>query len=141
MESREVYLSIPSSPGFERVAMAAAAELLRLKGAGEEAARDLAAAVGEACLNAMEHGHGFDPRLQVQLNFRVADGCLQVAVQDAGPSFILPEREPSLRNKIEGGENPRGWGLYLIKKLVDRVELQRYPGGNRLLLTKKLPES
>lgn len=88
----------------------------------------------------MEHGHGFDPRLQVQLNFRMTKGYLEVTVQDAGPLFTLPEREPSLRNKIEGGENPRGWGLYLIKRLTDRVELQRLPGGNLLRLAKKLPE-
>lgn len=132
---RTVELQIPSRPGFERKAMEAAAELARQAGVGEEAACNLATAVAEGCLNAMEHGHGFNPRLPVKLTFRSGPGFLEVDIVDAGPPFDLPSGTPTLRNKIEGIEQARGWGLYLIKNMVDKVELRRLPDGNLLRLT------
>lgn len=139
MEMGTVELQIPSHSGFERKAMEAVAGLARQAGAGEEAARNLATAVAEACLNAMEHGHEFDALLPVKLTFRSRPGLLEVDIVDTGPPFALPAGTPSLRNKIEGVEQARGWGLYLIKNLVNKVELRRLPDGNLLRLTVEFP--
>lgn len=139
MQMGTVELQIPSRRGYEKVAIAAANSLARLEGAGDEAARDLATAVAEACLNAMEHGHRFNPALPVKLTFRPIPGLLEVDIIDTGPPFTLPSAEPSLRNKIEGDEEARGWGLYLIRNLVNRVEVRRLAGGNLLRLTMEFP--
>lgn len=136
---KTVELQIPSSPGCEKRAMEAAAELAYQAGAGEETVRNLATAVAEACLNAMEHAHGFDPHLSVKLTFRFGRSLLEVDIVDLGPPFNLPSGKPSLGNKIEGIEQTRGWGLYLIKNMVDKVELRRLPDGNLLRLTVEFP--
>ncbi|MDF9409404.1 MAG: Serine-protein kinase RsbW [Pelotomaculum sp. PtaB.Bin013] len=138
MAKPTVELQIPSIPGYEKVAMAAA-ELARLAGAGDEAALQLATAVSEACLNAMEHAHGYDSRLPVKLTFRTGPGYLEVDIADAGPPFIFPVPAPSMQNKIEGNESPRGWGLFLIQNLVNKVEVRRLPDGNLLRLTMEFP--
>lgn len=138
MAIKTIELSIPSRPGFEKVAMAAAEATARLEGLGDKA-RDLATAVSESCLNAMEHGNGFNPCLPVKLTIRIRPGLLEVDVADAGTPFTLPSIEPSLRNKIEGYEEARGWGLYLIRNLVDKMEVRRLPEGNLLRLTVEIP--
>ncbi len=130
-------LQIPSRRGCEKVAMAVAAELARLEGAGDDAAQDMATAVSEACLNAMEHAHGYDPCLPVKLTFRTGPGLLEVDVADTGPPFTLPSSEPSLQNKIQGDEAARGWGLYMIKNLVNDINIMRLPDGNLLRLSMK----
>ncbi|MDF9409400.1 MAG: Serine-protein kinase RsbW [Pelotomaculum sp. PtaB.Bin013] len=135
MAKPTVELQIPSIRGYEKVAMTVAAELARLEGAGNEAAMNLATAVSEACLNAMEHAHGYDSRLPVKLSFRTGPGSLEVDIADAGPPFTFPVPAPSMQNKIEGDEAPRGWGLFLIRNLVNKVEVRRLPDGNMLRLT------
>jgi anti-sigma regulatory factor (Ser/Thr protein kinase) len=38
---------------------------------------------------------------------------------------------PSIENKVEGKDKPRGWGLFLIKNLVNEVTFEPSPeGGN-----------
>lgn len=135
MAMTTVKLQIPSSRGCEKVAMAVAVELARLEGAGAEAALDLATAVSEACLNAMEHAHGYAPYLPVKLTFRTNPGSLEVDIADAGPPFNFPSLEPSLQTKIQGDEAARGWGLYLIRNLVHDLKILRLPDGNMLRLT------
>lgn len=137
MAMTAVELKIPSSRGCEKLAMAVAVELARLEGAGEEAALNLATAVSEACLNAMEHAHGYNPCLPVKLTFRAGPGSLEVDVADTGPPFTFPAPAPSLQNKIQGDEAARGWGLYLIGNLVNDVKILRLPEGNLLRLTLK----
>lgn len=137
MAMTTVELQIPSRQGCEKIAMAVALECARLAGAGEETALDLATAVSEASLNAMEHAHGYDSCLPVKLTFQASPGSLEVDVADAGPPFSLPSPEPSLQSKIQGDEAARGWGLYLIRNLVHYVKVLRLPEGNLLRLTMK----
>ncbi|WP_157833544.1 ATP-binding protein [Desulfotruncus alcoholivorax] len=139
MAMTTVELKIPSQLGYEKVAMSVAAELARIEGAGDEAAMDLATAVSEACLNAMEHAHGYDPCLMIKLTFRTGPDSLEVDVTDTGPPFTFPSPEPFLQNKIQGVEAARGWGLYLILNLVHEVKVMRLPDGNLLRLTMQLP--
>lgn len=85
----------------------------------------------------MEHAHGYDPCLPVKLTFRAGHGSLEVDVVDAGPPFTFPATAPSLQNKIQGDEVSRGWGLHLIRNLVQDVKILRLPDGNLLRLTMK----
>ena len=74
----------------------------------------------EALANAMLYGNGRDPGKRVRIEAKVSAGALTVRVTDEGRGFN-PEMvsDPTLpRNRVRAG----GRGIFLIKKLMDRVE-------------------
>lgn len=126
----KVELHIPSVMGFEKVAMECSASVAKKMGFTEDRIEDLKTAVAEACLNAIEHGNKMDTSTKVGITLTVEETKLQVAVKDEGKGVgeISP---PSIKNKMEGKEKPRGWGLFLIKNLINEVTFEPSPeGGN-----------
>jgi serine/threonine-protein kinase RsbW len=125
-----VELHIPSVMGYEKIAMECAASMAKKMGFTEDRIEDLKTAVAEACLNAIEHGNKMDTSTKVGITLTVEESKLQVSVKDQGKGIdqILT---PSIENKVEGKDKPRGWGIFLIKSLVNEVTFEQSPeGGN-----------
>jgi serine phosphatase RsbU (regulator of sigma subunit)/anti-sigma regulatory factor (Ser/Thr protein kinase) len=113
---------IASEPGNERVAIdrvesavaslsLAAARLERLK-----------TAVGEATMNAMEHGNKYQPDVPVEINVLASATMLRIRISDSAGDQALPDvAAPDLDAKLAGLQTPRGWGLFLIQNMVDEV--------------------
>jgi len=116
--------SVPSEPGNERLAMETVAEAVRdLDIRGENLER-LKTAVAEATMNAMEHGNHYRAELPVLIEVSASDTQLSVKITDEGsgpPAFHADA--PDLEAKLEGMQTPRGWGLFLIKNMVDDMEV------------------
>lgn len=116
--------------GFEKVAMECAATTAKNMGFTEDRVEDLKTAVAEACLNAIEHGNQLDKSTRVGITLTVEESKLQVSVKDEGKG-VADIPTPSIENKIAGKEKPRGWGIFLIKQLVNEVAFEPNPeGGN-----------
>jgi anti-sigma regulatory factor (Ser/Thr protein kinase) len=117
-------LSVPSEPGNERMAMETVAEAVRdLDIRGENLER-LKTAVAEATMNAMEHGNHYRAELPVLIAVSASDTQLSVKIKDEGsgpPTFHA--ETPDLEAKLKGMQTPRGWGLFLIKNMVDDMEV------------------
>lgn len=116
--------SLPSLPGNEREAIERVAQavqglelpLLRLE--------RLKTAVGEATMNALEHGNRFQPDLRVGIQVLSSQDAVAVRISDEGGSQPIRQPvTPNLEAKLAGLQSPRGWGLYLIENMVDRVEI------------------
>ena len=117
--------SVPSEPGNERLAMETVAESAKgLDFSGENLER-LKTAVAEATMNAMEHGNHYRPELPVELQVLVTDQDLLVRITDrgSGPPPKEDADAPDLLAKLEGVQTPRGWGLFLIKSMVDEMNI------------------
>jgi serine phosphatase RsbU (regulator of sigma subunit)/anti-sigma regulatory factor (Ser/Thr protein kinase) len=131
--------TLPSQPGNEREAMervANAVEALSLEPARLER---LKTAVAEATMNAMEHGNEYRADRPVQIRVLRSADRLRVLVTDHGGGGELPEREaPDLAAKLEGRQTPRGWGLFLIEKMVDEARVTSDEGGHTLELALRL---
>lgn len=116
--------TLPSEPGNEMQAMqlvAGAVQELDLPSVNLER---LKTAVAEATMNAMEHGNHYQEDLPVEIVVRRSDDALAVLITDQGGSQIIPEPEtPNLEAKLEGKQSPRGWGLFLIKNMVDEMNI------------------
>jgi anti-sigma regulatory factor (Ser/Thr protein kinase) len=83
---------------------------------------NLKTAVTEATMNAMEHGNQYRPDLPVFVRVVASDETLTVYITDQGGGRPIPVPEtPDLEAKLDGLQSPRGWGLYLIKNLVDEM--------------------
>jgi serine/threonine-protein kinase RsbW len=124
----EVRLSLPSSLGYERIAMDAAAAMARMMGFASSRVEDLRTAVSETCINAIEHGNKLNAANRVDVLLRPHDQTLFVQVFDNGAGFEGGfHAVPQIERKIRGEENSRGWGLFLIEHLVDHVEFKTMP--------------
>ncbi len=126
----KVELHIPSVMGFEKVAMECSASVAKKMGFTEDRIEDLKTAVAEACLNAIEHGNKMDANIKVGVTLTVEESKLQVSVKDQGKG-VDQVLAPSIENKVAGKDKQRGWGIFLIKSLVDEVSFEPSPeGGN-----------
>ena len=71
-------------------------------------------------MNAIEHGNDNRPELPVEIRVVTDDTDLKVLITDQGGERPIPEVEtPDLEAKLAGLQTPRGWGLFLIQKMVD----------------------
>jgi anti-sigma regulatory factor (Ser/Thr protein kinase) len=94
---------------------------------------DIETSAGEAIANAIEHGSRFRGFYTVACGFE--SGVLTIAVTDGGAGFddatrpgenIRERRTPSLR----------GYGIYLMRTLMNRVSFQ--DAGRTVVLEKRL---
>jgi anti-sigma regulatory factor (Ser/Thr protein kinase) len=84
----------------------------------------LQTALGEATLNAMEHGNQQRPELPVSIQVLASPSAVAVRITDQG-GYIPPPSAPTpdLDAKLAGNQSPRGWGLFLMENLVDEVHV------------------
>lgn len=117
-----VELRLPSRLGFEKVAMATAANVAAIMGFESPRVEDLKTAVSEACINAIEHGNKLQEKLSVVVIMTMDAKALEVKVIDRGQGVTRKVSKPDMEKKMHGEEAPRGLGLFLIESLVDEVE-------------------
>jgi serine/threonine-protein kinase RsbW len=123
-----IELHIPSVFGCEKVAMEKVAAVAERMGFSRDRVEDLKTAVAEACLNAIEHGNKLNRTIRVGIELLADDSKLQVSVSDQGEGVgAVPH--PDIEAKIAGREPPRGWGIFLIRNLVDEVQFDAKAGG------------
>ena len=91
---------------------------------------DMEHAIGEALANAAEHGHRTDTGFEVCVY--VERERIVIEVQDEGGGF--PSSVPTPK---PGHDAPRGFGIYLMRHLMDEVDFNER--GTRVRLTKRLP--
>ena len=118
-------LSVPSEPGDERRAMERVAEVVKELGLSEQRLERLKTAVAEATMNAIEHGNRYRPEVPVVIEVLSSGADLSVRINDQGGSLVPdPESEaPDLEAKLEDMQTLRGWGLFLIRNMVDEVHI------------------
>ena len=116
--------TVPSAPGNERVAIQQVAEAVEDLGLAPQRLERLKTAVGEATMNAMEHGNQYREDTPVAIRVLASDTSVRVEITDQGGERAIPEAEtPDLEAKLAGLQKPRGWGLFLIKNMVDEMEV------------------
>jgi serine/threonine-protein kinase RsbW len=132
MTEEKFEIHVPSTLGSEKVAMEKTAEIAREMGFSEDRIQDLKTAVAEACLNAIEHGHQGDEDVTVGVTLKIDESRLEVAVQDKGrgPGDIP---KPDIKSKVEGLDDTRGWGVFLIEQLMDEVKFETTPEGDNVV--------
>ena len=137
---------LPSEPGNERLALARVAESVQGLGLSESRLEKLKTAVAEATMNAIEHGNGNRAEIPVEVEVTQNGDEIVVAISDQGGEAkgseakggeakdgeakdgeasgqAGPAEEPDLLKKLDGAQSPRGWGLFLIRNMVDAMDV------------------
>lgn len=125
LDERTIEVSMPSKIGYERIAMECSASFAKIVGFVPERIEDLKTVVSEACLNAMEHGNKGNPDARVIITMDYDKNAIIVSVIDEGTGVQKIPVEPDIKKKIEKLETPRGLGIFLIKQLADKVDLNQ----------------
>jgi serine phosphatase RsbU (regulator of sigma subunit)/anti-sigma regulatory factor (Ser/Thr protein kinase) len=114
---------IASAPGNEREAMARVGELVA-DHLPEARLEKLKTAVAEATMNGMEHGNRYEAEKPVKIAVDCMAAAVRVRITDqGGEKAIQEETAPDLEAKLAGEQSPRGWGLFLIKNMVDEMNI------------------
>lgn len=115
----KISLVLPSIPEFVSVARLTLSGIANRMGFDVDAIEDLKVAVSEACTNAMKHGSSVE-KDSYHVDYFVAGDRLIIDVRDKGCGFTVAEvEEPDLGNPKENG-----LGLYIIRTLMDEVEVK-----------------
>ena len=129
-----VELSLPVLPDMELAATKTAEVVARHMGLSEEKCGEISMALIEACINAFEHSQSDK---QIEINFKIRNDLLEIQVTDKGLGFDKSKvKIPKIEEKI-ASEYKRGWGLQLIKELMDSVEFDSTQEGTTVTMTKK----
>jgi serine/threonine-protein kinase RsbW len=117
--------ALPSEPGNEREAMELVTEAVRELDLPPARLERLKTAVAEATMNAMEHGNGYRAEALVAVQVLASAEDLLVLITDRGRGPVpAPGAEaPDLKAGLEGRESPQGWGLFLIRNMVDEMNV------------------
>jgi anti-sigma regulatory factor (Ser/Thr protein kinase) len=119
---RLVEFEVPSAEGNERLALAQVSGIVAPLAMPDANLKRLETAVAEATMNAMEHGNRYDPDKTVTVRVLTEPDQVRVQITDHGGAPADRETEvPDIEAKLAGLQRPRGWGLFLIKNMVDEA--------------------
>jgi serine/threonine-protein kinase RsbW len=128
-------LVLPQVARAELIAGDAVDDLGHRIGFPRDTLAEVKLAVVEACLNALEYGAG---EIVVELTAHPdPTPWIEAAVVDHGPGFDPGEQpRPVLESKLHS-RRKRGWGLELIRRLMDEVEITSCPGLTRIHMIRR----
>jgi len=119
--------ALASEPGNERLAISRVAETASSAGISAGRLERLKTAVAEATMNAIEHGNKNHAEIPVDVEIIQTGDQITVSITDQGgappPDTASHAEEPDLVKKLAGAQSPRGWGLFLIRNMVDAMEV------------------
>ena len=137
----EFVMILPMGEDNELVAANTVEQIARRLNFRPEAVNQIKTAVVEACINAAEHS--FSPDQKIYQRFRAESDRLVVTISSRGivPSSLVArngEQSTRLSEENDAAQERRGWGLKLIRTLMDEVEFERADEGTSLRMTKYL---
>jgi len=122
--------TLPSVPGNERAAIARVSESVAGLNLPARRLEKLKTAVAEATMNAIEHGNDNRGDVAVDIEVVLSGAEIVVAITDRGGRGDAGRLDaggggevPDLARKLSGHEQTGGWGLFLIRQMVDGVEV------------------
>ncbi|MDH3746369.1 MAG: ATP-binding protein [Acidobacteriota bacterium] len=135
---REVTLTLPMLPDMEIAASKTATAMAEFVQMSADKIDEIRMAVVEACINAFEHSQATDRK--VYITYAVLGDeepeKLQITLSDTGVGFRFEDvAEPRIEEKLRAARK-RGWGLKIIRGLMDEVDIQSNAQGTRIVMSK-----
>ena len=138
-EGNEFLMVVPMGEDNELIAAHTAEQIAKRLTFKPEAINQIKTAVVEACINASEHS--FSPDRKIYQRFRVESDRLVVTISSRGVVPTNLNGASPRPDTTEAAEERRGWGLKLIRTLMDEVEFERVDDGTSLRMTKYIRDT
>jgi serine/threonine-protein kinase RsbW len=133
-EPDEFVMIVPMGEDNELVAANTVEQIARRLNFSPAAINQIKTAIVEACINASEHS--FSPDRKIYQRFRVESDKLTITIASRG---VVPANTTG-KTTDQATQERRGWGLKLIRTLMDEVEFEQVDEGTSLRMTKYLRE-
>lgn len=127
--SNEYEIVVPMGGDTEMIAAHAVEDIARKHNYPPKAINQIKTALVEACINATEHS--LSPDRRIYQKFVVDDEKITVTVANRG--IRLLDRSV---HEVVPTEGRRGWGLKLMKGLMDDVRIEQSDDGTRVTMVK-----
>ncbi|MGI8787776.1 MAG: ATP-binding protein [Pyrinomonadaceae bacterium] len=130
----EYEIIVPMGDDAELIVAHALEEIARKHQFEPKAINQIKTALVEACINATEHS--LSPDRKIYQKFIVENDKIIITISNRG--LRLADKKAEAFAPEEGR---RGWGLKLIKSLMDEVKFESVDDGTRISMTKYLKNS
>lgn len=127
----EYEMVVPMGDDTELIAAHAVEEIARRHHFESKAINQIKTALVEACINAAEHSHS--PDQKIYQKFSIEKDKITITISNRG--LRLTDKNAQ---EIKPDEGRRGWGLKLMKTLMDDVRFEQVDDGTRISMTKYL---
>ncbi|MDQ2746814.1 MAG: ATP-binding protein [Acidobacteriota bacterium] len=127
----EYQIVMPMGDDTELIAAHAVEEIAKRHRFSPQAVNQIKTALVEACINATEHSLSPDGRIYQKFAF--AHDRLIITVANRGLRF-----NGKSATEFTPDEGRRGWGLKLMKSLMDEVKFEQVDDGTRITMIKHL---
>lgn len=129
----EYEIAVPMKGDTELIVAQTVEEIARRHKFPQKAINQIKTALVEACINAQEHS--LSPDQKIYQKFSINEERLMITVSNRG--LKLNDRGARELNPSEGR---RGWGLKLMRSLMDDVHIHQIDEGTKITMTKLLPK-
>ena len=130
LAANEYEMVIPMGEEAELIAAHAVEEIARRHNFDQKSINQIKTALVEACINAAEHS--LSPDNKIYQRFRIDDDRVVLTISNRGLRLV-----PNA-SMAEPNEGRRGWGLRLMRELMDEVRIENVDDGTRIVMTKYL---
>jgi serine/threonine-protein kinase RsbW len=127
-------MNVPGKPEYVGTVRMAAASVASQAGFDIEAIEDIKVAVSEACNNTVVHAAKTSVH-EYSVEFMRTEESLTITVSDTGPGYDTDAYEEPVAGELNEG----GLGIFIIRALMDEVDITSEPGtGTNIRMTKYL---
>ncbi len=131
INTNEFEMVIPMGDDTELISAYAIEELARRHSFDTKAINQIKTALVEACINATEHSHS--PDRKIYQKFNVENDKITITISNRGLRFKGADAK-----EINPDKGRRGWGLKLMRSLMDEVKFEQVDDGTKISLVKYL---
>ncbi len=134
-DKHKVLLTIPMYPDMELTAAKTGSVIAELMSFNEGQIEEIQLAIIETCINAFEHSQSRDN--QIVIEFIMKDNELEFKITDQGVGFKSTSKHTAPKKNVYSDLRKRGWGLEIIKTLMDEVEIKTGTNGTTVSIVKR----
>jgi serine/threonine-protein kinase RsbW len=131
IKANEYEMVVPMGEDTELIAAQTVEEIAKRHHFAPRAINQIKTALVEACINASEHS--LSPDRKIYQKFTIENDKIVITISNRG--LRLADKKA---HEIEPHEGRRGWGLKLMKNLMDEVKFEQTDDGTRISMTKYL---
>lgn len=134
-DSQEYEMILPMDDDTEMIAANAVEEVARRHHFAPQDITKIKTALVEAYINAAEHS--LSPDRKIHQKFSVENDKIIITISNRGIK-LSPEKAAASVTPIESESGRRGWGLKLMRTLMDEVNFEQVDDGTRISMVKYL---
>ena len=130
-------MTVPMEPNQELKVIERAEKFARELGFDRDSIDEIKLAVIEAVINAIEHGSNAERIVYITFGLSRQPLRMTITISDSGVGFDPDSvREPDIKEKINKHDRKRGWGLKIMRSLMDEVIINSSSNGTQVTLIK-----